>query len=200
MPRPLVLLAAAFLPALAACARERPGGADVSGAPTHVDSVVPRAVALERFRAGLDSVDTLSGGAPSLDALVRRFARALEARDTAALAVMVLTRREFAWLYYPTNPQGRPPYDLSPELMWFMLVENSRKGLAHALEERGGRRLGFAGYSCDPSPSREGANTVWGPCPVRRVQAPGDTTTERLFGLVLERGGRFKFVSYANRL
>jgi hypothetical protein len=35
---------------------------------------------------------------------------------------------------------------------------------------------------------------------VRRVQAPGDTVRERLFGPILERGGRFKFVSYANRL
>jgi hypothetical protein len=200
MPRLLVLLAAAFLPTLAACARERPSGADAPATPTTVDSVVPRAVALERFRAGLDRVDSLSGGAPSRDALVRRFVRALEARDTAALAAMVLTRQEFAWIYYPTNAQGLPPYDLAPELMWFTLVENSRKGLAHALEERGGRRLGFAGYSCDPTPSREGANTVWGPCPIRRVQAAGDTISERLFGLVIERGGRFKFVSLANRL
>lgn len=200
MPRLLVLLSAAFLPVLAACAGKRPSGAGAPAAPSHVDSVVPRAVALDRFRAGLDSVDTLSGGAPSLDALVRRFVRALEARDTAALAAMVLTRQEFGWVYYPTNAQGLPPYDLGPDLMWFTLVENSRKGLTHALEERGGRPLGYAGYSCDPRPSREGANTLWGPCVIRRVQAPGDTTTERLFGLVIERGGRFKFVSLANRL
>ena len=165
-----------------------------------MDSVVPRAVALERFRAGLDSLDTLAGGAPSRDALVRRFALALEGRDTAALRTMALTRQEFAWIYYPANPQGLPPYDLGPDLMWFMLVENSRKGLAHALEERGGRQLGFVGYSCDPRPSRERANTAWGPCVIRRVQAPGDTTAERLFGLIIERGGRFKFVSFANRL
>lgn len=200
MPRLLVLLAAAFLPALAACDRDRPEDTGASASPTRVDSVIPRAVALERFRVGLDSLDTLAGGAPSRDALVRRFVLALEGRDTAALQTMVLTQQEFAWIYYPTNPQGLPPYDLSPDLRWFMLVENSRKGLAHALEERGGRRPGFAGYSCDPRPSREGANTVWGPCAIRRVQAPGDTTAERLFGLIIERGGRFKFVSFANRL
>jgi hypothetical protein len=35
---------------------------------------------------------------------------------------------------------------------------------------------------------------------VLRVQAPGDTVEERLFGLILEREGRFKFVSLANQL
>jgi hypothetical protein len=199
MSRSTVLLAAIILPGLAACHREPPDRA-ATAAPTHVDSIVPQAVALARFRAGIDSIDALEGGSSSRDALVRRFVRALERRDTADLRAMALTRQEFAWVYYPTNPQGLPPYDLEPGLMWFMLEENSHKGLAHALEERGGRPHGFAGYACDPQASREGANTVWGPCVLRRVQVPGDTTEERLFGLILERGGEFKFVSYANRL
>jgi hypothetical protein len=200
MPRSAILLAAILLSALAACDRRPSAGAPASPPPTHVDSVVPRAIALERFRTGLDTIDALAGGSPSRDALVRRFVVALERRDTTDLRTMQLTRGEFAWLYYPTNAQGLPPYDLSPDLMWFMLTENSRKGLAHALEERGGRRLGFVGYACDPQPSREGANTVYGPCVIRRAQARGQTTEERLFGLIIEREGRFKFVSYANRL
>jgi hypothetical protein len=32
------------------------------------------------------------------------------------------------------------------------------------------------------------------------VTATGDTIGERLFGLVVERGGVYKFVSYANKL
>jgi hypothetical protein len=32
------------------------------------------------------------------------------------------------------------------------------------------------------------------------VRAPdGDTTTQRWFGSIIERGGRFKFVSYTNQ-
>jgi hypothetical protein len=30
------------------------------------------------------------------------------------------------------------------------------------------------------------------------VSGGGDTTRQRLFGSIVERGGRFKFVSYAN--
>jgi hypothetical protein len=194
----LLILLAILAPALAACNRTRSASA-APGPPTHVDSVVPRDVALARFRSDLDSVDALAGGLASRDALVRRFVHALQAHDTAALAALSLTAQEFAWIYYPANPQGLPPYDLSPQLMWFLLQENSRKGLLRALEERGGRSLGFLGYRCDSVPSREGRNTVWGPCTIRRVQAPGDTVEERLFGPILQRGGRFKFVSLANK-
>ena len=84
--------------------------------------------------------------------------------------------------------------------MWFMLDGNSRKGIVRAFDERGGRPLRYVGYACEGAPSRQGANTVWGPCVVRRLQSPGDTVSERLFGPIVERGGRFKFVSYANKL
>jgi len=165
-----------------------------------VDSVVPREEALRRFQSGLARTDSLSGGAPSRDALVREFLRALEARDTAALRTLLMTKAEYAWLYYPTNPQGLPPYDLSPALYWFMIEGRSAQGLSQALEARGGQKLRYAGYTCDAGFSSEGENRVYGPCLVRRVQAPGDTVAERLFGPILERDGRFKFVSYANRL
>jgi len=165
-----------------------------------VDSVIPREEALRRFRVGLNSTDTLYGGASSRDQLVRRFVAALEARDTASLTALALTRDEFAFIYYPTDPQSLPPYDLSPQLMWFMLNEHSGSGLAHALEERGGHPLHVVGDTCEGAPSHQGPNTVWGPCYIRRVQAPGDTVSERLFGPIIERGGRFKFVSYANKL
>lgn len=160
---------------------------------------MPREVEVARFRAGLEPPPDLSGGAPSRDALVRRYVQALEQSDTAALAALVITRAEFAYLYYPTNPQGRPPYDLSPGLMWFMTQESSNKGLRRALDERGGRKLGYIGYSCDANPSREGENVVWGPCIVRRHTATG-TIEERLFGLILQRHDRFKFVTLANKL
>jgi hypothetical protein len=165
-----------------------------------VDSVRPRAVELAEFRAGLEEPTHLNGGADSRDALVRGFLRALERRDTAALSGLLLTRAEFAYLYYPTNPEALPPYDLAPGLMWFLLEGNSRRGLAHLLEERGGRPLGAAWYACDETPSRQGANLVWTACVVRRLQATGDTARERLFGPIVARHGRFKFVSFANRL
>lgn len=175
--------------ALAAC---RPAGA---GPASHSHEAE-----LATFRTGLVRPENLAGGAPSQDALVTQFVRAVERRDTAALVRMHLNRAEFAWFYYPTNPQSRAPYDLSPDLMWFMEHGNSEKGLRRLLEDRGGTSLGILSYRCDPVTSRQGENTLIGPCLVRRVTAARDTIEERLFGLILERGGRYKFVSYSNKL
>jgi hypothetical protein len=35
---------------------------------------------------------------------------------------------------------------------------------------------------------------------VRRIEPRGDTVSVRLFGLLIERDGRWKFLSYANKL
>jgi len=193
----LSLVLACLVPA--ACGGEGQA-ASRSPAPTHVDSVVPRAVELAQFRDGLIEPTELSGGAASRDALVRRYVTALERADTSGLAALAITRAEFAYLYYPTNPEALPPYDLSPGLMWFMLEQNSQKGLVHALQDRGGRPLAYEGYRCDATSSQQGANTVWGPCLVLHRQPGGDVVEERLFALILERQGRFKFVSLANKL
>jgi hypothetical protein len=195
--RRFAFVAAAWLAgAAAACDR----GTVARAAPVRVDSVVPRDVALARFREGLREPTGLSGGAASREALVGTFVRALERRDSATIAVLALDRAEFAWLYYPTSPEARPPYDLEPGLMWFLLEGRSRQGLTHLLEERGGRPLGYLEHACEGAPRLEGANSVWAPCVVVRLQAPGDTVGERLFGAIVERGGTFKFVSYANSL
>ena len=113
---------------------------------------------------------------------------------------MLLTRSEFAWLYYETNPQSLPPYNLSPSLMWFLMEGNGAKGLGRALDEYGGKRLGYVDYTCDEQTSAQGHNTVTGPCNVRRMEPDGDTVQVRLFGLLIERGGSWKFLNYSNKL
>ena len=187
---------------LATCDRGPVGTARAEAGPpaTRVDSAVPREVALARFQQASRRTTELVGGARSRDQLVRTFARAVEAGDTAAFRRLVLSRGEFAYLYYPTSGQGLPPYDLSPDLMWFMLVERSNRGVGLLLNERAGRPLAFAGYRCLGDSTVEGRNVLWGPCLIRRAQAPGDTVEERLFGPIIRRDGRYKFVSYANKL
>lgn len=195
----LIVVAIATL--AAGCSGERAPAAAATNAavPQHVDSVVPRDVALAQFRQGTSQVDRFTGGARSRDALVNAWVKAVEANDTASVARMRISRDEFAWLYYPTAKQGLPPYDLSPSLLWFVVDGGSNKGLARLLQDRGGNPLHVIGYSCDPQSSVEGENTSWGPCALKRVQAPGDTVEERLFGLIVERGGEWKFLSYKGR-
>ena len=103
--------------------------ADLPDSGRVVDSIIPREEAVRRFRAGLSPVDSLAGGARTRDALVKAFVRALGESDTAALAGLTVSRAEFAYLYYPTAAEGKPPYDLEPGLMWFMLSQRSNTGV-----------------------------------------------------------------------
>lgn len=191
------LLAGAL--ALAAC--DGPRGAASSVA----DSARPAAAApsieasLRRFREGLPAVTALAGGAPSRDSLVRRLARAVERRDTLAVREMTLSRAEFAYLYYPSTQYVRPPYELAPETLWFLSQQNSEKGAGRLLQRHGGRALGLVDHACPREPAAQGANRLWEECTVRYRPAGADSVARRrLFGTIIERGGRFKFVSYAN--
>ena len=168
--------------------------------PTHVDSAVPREVALARFQQASQRATALDGGAPSRDALVRAFVRAVETKDTASLRRLVISRGEFAYLYYPTSAQGLPPYNLSPDLYWFMTVEQSKRGVHHLVNELGGKQLAYAGYYCQGDSTVEGENTLWGPCLIHTRQRGGDTLSQRLFGPIVARGGQYKFLSYSNKL
>ncbi len=165
----------------------------------YVDSAVPIEELLRRFRGGRQEPRNLGGGFATREHLVRAFVRALETRDTAALRRMVLQADEFAWFYYPSSPLSLPPYELPPALMWFQLQGQSEKGASLLLAERAGRPLGYLGHTCGTT-RREGVNRIYGHCVLRRVANGADTLAEPIFGLIFEREGSFKFVSYSNKL
>ncbi len=153
---------------------------------------------LAMFREGLEEPAALSGGAASREALIRRFTTAVERRDTAAVRELVLDRAEFAWLYYPTSPYTRPPTVQEAPLAWFLLVENSQKGITRAFNRFGNTGAVYADHRCDPEPVREGSNRFWRECVVVLRTSLEGTVTRRLFGNIIERDGRFKFFTYAN--
>ena len=178
---------------------DRPVSTGLTSAVRHVDSAIPIDEALRRFRRDLPNPKALHGGFGSREKLVREFVGAIEVQDTAALRRMVLTADEFAWFYYPSSPLSHPPYELPPALMWFQLEGESEKGALRLFRERSGHALGYIGHTCAP-PRVEGKNRVHSSCELRRVTAARDTVAEQLFGLIIERDGSYKFVSYANSL
>lgn len=167
-----------------------------------VDSMLPIDEQVRRFRETVRArTDTLRGAARSRDELVRRFADALARFDTVALTRMVLDRGEFIDLYYPESRLSRAPYSMPPELLWLQLRTEGADGgvrLRHAFGP-GAAPFRFVAYRCPSEPATEGRNRLWGSCVVRHLTA-GDTVEGRLFGPILERDGRYKFVSYSNRL
>lgn len=196
--RRLLIALAALMPALlaAACGEvEEPPPARQAV----IDSVFPIEEEIRRFAASLDSVPTaLYEGAASREELVQRFIRAVEARDADEFSRLVLQRDEFIGLYYPHTRYTARPYELAPALLWFQMENPSSRGLSRLLARLGGRDLEFQRLTCPEAPLVEEQNRIWEHCTVRVRGADGPHAERRLFGAMLERGGRWKFLSYAN--
>lgn len=178
-----------------------PGSAPGSGSAADAAADSATAAELARFRAKLTPPAGLADGERSLDALVARYLGALETRDADALVRMHVTDAEYAWLYYPESPYARRPYRQDPAVHRFLLVQNSQKGIDRALAAYGGRPLAVADVRCEDAPRGQGAGRLWERCSVLVAESgAGPPAPIRLFGSILERDGRFKFLSYANNL
>lgn len=193
--------------AITACDRASQDAQSAAAAPTPpqpgdvIDSALPIPVLLERFRATTpDTPTVLVGGAPSPEALSRALVSAIATNDTAAVRRLVLSRAEFAWLYYPHTKFTAPPYELGPELLWLQMGAASEKGATRLLRRYGGTALRFEALLCPDSVVQEGPNTIRIGCRVRFAAPDSGSRELRLFGSLLERDGRHKFVSYANEL
>ena len=174
--------------------------AEVVAAGGVVDSILPIAEHLRRFRAALPQTDTLRWASPTRDALIQRWARAIGGNDTTDLNAMIMDRAEFAWLYYPDSPMSRPPYEAPPELLWGQLLASSNKGATQLVSRFGGSRITATRLRCPTPPDTQGVNVLLSKCEVR-LSAPGKPTLEGvLFGTILERAGRFKFVGLSSSL
>lgn len=169
-----------------------------SGAPAQVvDSMFPPAVELARFRATVDGPPpTRLDGAPSRDALIRRFVGAVERRDQATLSRLLISKAEFAYLFFPASEYARAPYRQKPGLVWFRMTATSERGLGRLLARDGGRPLPLVGVKCPAPTPVDGRTRLWKDCRVV-VRRDGATVERRLFGSIIERGGRFKFLTYA---
>lgn len=205
LPRAAVLLAvAAAATGALAC-----GGADAERADAPrdlppgaiIDSALPIDTLLARFRATIpDTPTTLAGGERSPERLTRSLLGAISAHDTATIRRLVLSRAEFAWLYYPHTRYTRRPYELGPALLWIQVSENSEKGIVRLLRRYGGSTLRFDALACPDSAATEGPNTLIGPCRVTFAAADSAARTLQVFGSIIARDGQYKFVSYANEL
>jgi hypothetical protein len=166
-----------------------------------IDSILPVEEEIRRFQATISRKPTsLVNGAGSRSALIARFVRALERSDTTALLRLVVDRAEFGHLIYPTSPNAAPPYRQSPDLVWLSRSASTDKAVTRLLRRFGGKPLGYTGFACPDSADHQAMNAVWFGCVVKRVEARGDTTQLRMFGAIVAREGRFKFLSLANGL
>jgi len=195
MRRALAVALLAATTASSACSRFE--ARTTSGA---ADTLHSAEESLRRFRETLFSVDSLAPTFESREKVAGAFVAAIAANDGRGVIRTLMTRAEFAWLYYPGNPISRPPYELPAGIAWFELEGNSLAGVRRALATYGGRPVVFRDLECSGTPVLQGANRLWNGCIVLLGQEDGSDTAVRMFGSILERHGRFKLLSAANDL
>jgi hypothetical protein len=196
----LCIVAVAALVA-AGCDRAAEAGtrpAKTIAASAKIDSILPPGQSLRRFQSELTVVTELADAPRARDRLISEFIRALERADTAALAKLRVSKPEYAFLYFPSSVYSRKPYELPADIAWLLSEQNSQKGVTRLLRRLSGRDLHFDGYACGAS-AHEQENVFWRDCQVTYLDpATSVRVTRRLFGAIMRREGRYKFLSYAN--
>jgi len=163
-----------------------------------IDSALTIEESLRRFREGLTVVTELGSSAPSRDSLVSLVTGLLDRSDSTGLMATLITRAEYAYLYYPTSVYATKPYELAPQIAWMLSIETSQKGRTRLVQRLGGKPLHITGYRCG-EPLVEDMNRLWRDCAVTFTDpATSTTVTRKLFGAIIERNGRFKILSFAN--
>lgn len=131
----------------------------------------------------------------SKDAAVTAFLQALAARDKDALAQQVVNQNEFLKHIWPALPASRPDVGMPAERAWADQAQRNAGHMAQLLSEHGGRRYELVAASFDGTATPYGAFTIH---PNTRLDIRGDSGVReiRLFGSMIESGGRWKIYSF----
>ena len=162
-----------------------------------VDSIHSPEEALRRFHVGLANPGVLDGPV-SRDTLIHRFFEAVRRRDLVRLNELAVNRAEYAYLVFPQLDVSRPPYRQPPEVAWLLLEAARGSGMAK-LVNQAANRFELLAYDCPSAARAEGAVRVQAGCVVR-VREGGRERNIRLFGKLVEVGGRWKFLAYDSDL
>ncbi|MCU0624392.1 MAG: hypothetical protein MUF53_11120, partial [Gemmatimonadaceae bacterium] len=121
----------------------------------------------------------------------------LVAGDTAATAPLVLTRAEFAHVYYDGSAEAKA--GLQPHVAWRMLESASLVGRERAQGRASGATAAVRGTFCIGAPRQDGAVRSLGPCGI--VLAPGARgDSVPIASRIVVRNGVAKLFSFANPL
>lgn len=144
----------------------------------------------------------LTGGAPSIDALMDAFLEAVEKRDKEALNALRLTKDEYQGIIVPGRvPAGSPPRKVSPivdKYFWETMDFKSGHYLDLLVERYGGvklkrRELRFTKTAEEPE--RYDWYRAWGETRQTTVDPDGAEVLVST-GWIAEVGGTYKFISF----
>jgi hypothetical protein len=140
---------------------------------------------------------SLDGGLGSPREVAQAVVRALDARDLTALERLGLSEREFREVVWPRQPAARPERNIPWDYAWRSLAAKSRFQLRGRLNEwSSSRNASLVGVDFTGETTDYGTYRVHRRSAVTLRRGDGTLATVRLFGSMIEQGGRYKVFSY----
>jgi hypothetical protein len=132
----------------------------------------------------------------SPEVLARAVLAAIERRNADELQVLALNREEFTEHVWPQLPAARPERNLSPSFVWGDLNQKSNVMLRDTLTAHGGRKYAFISVKFLGETTDYGSYRVHRETELTVNDGEGKERQIRVFGSVIEKGGRYKVFSY----
>jgi hypothetical protein len=142
------------------------------------------------------STAPLPNAQDSPEALSRAVLAAIEKRDTGALLALAIDKEEFTEQVWQELPAARPERNLSPAFVWGDLNQKSNITLRGTLTAHGGRKYQFISIRFLGETTQYDSYRVHRESELTVKDADGVERQIRVFGSVLEKGGRYKAFSY----
>lgn len=164
-----------------------------------IDSVFSPEENLRRFQATVAGAPptSLQDGARSTDELLRRYWTLLAASDTMAMRPLIVSRAEYAYVYFPESGEGEA--GMPPHIGWELLLAQTGRGLTRALVAAGRAPASVEGTVCSAARRQVGRSTIYGPCGVI-VRRSATRDTVWLATTLIARDGVHKLMGLQNEL
>ena len=139
---------------------------------------------------------TLANTRESPEAVARAVVAGLAARDAEGLRALALSEAEFRDIVWPRLPASRPERNVPWEYAWGDLHGKSEAHLAELLARWQDRGYALVSVAFRGDTTDHGAFRVHRASVLELRDADGRAHTARLFGSMIEMGGRYKAFSY----
>jgi hypothetical protein len=132
----------------------------------------------------------------SSKALARAVLAAIEKHDAGSLHALALNKEEFTDHVWPELPAARPERNLSSSFVWGDLNQKSNIMLRGTLAAHGGKKYALVSIRSLGETTEYDSYRVHRESELTVKEADGTERQIRVFGSMIEKGGRYKVFSY----